>query len=214
MLRDGERCVCDLQDELDAAQSRLSFHLKVLREAGLVTDRKEGRWSYYTLVPEALAEAHDLVVGLRPASWPVARVCRCSRAAAADACACPPHRAHVTCLVLARHQRSRINNYCIRSAAMHRSTTYRCLHDRIARSPRSCARSTATRRAECWPPASAASCCGPVNSCCGGDAFNGSVDPITSNLYVNGETDELPSAAVLASLGCGNPTALAELDGR
>ncbi|WP_396215875.1 arsenite methyltransferase [Gemmatimonas sp.] len=57
----------------------------------------------------------------------------------------------------------------------------------------------------------AASCCGPVNSCCGGDAFNGSVDPITSNLYMNGETDELPSAAVLASLGCGNPTALAEL---
>ncbi|WP_310569679.1 arsenic resistance N-acetyltransferase ArsN2 [Gemmatimonas sp.] len=58
----------------------------------------------------------------------------------------------------------------------------------------------------------AASCCGPVNSCCGGDAFNGSVDPITSNLYVNGETDKLPSAAVLASLGCGNPTALAELN--
>ena len=57
----------------------------------------------------------------------------------------------------------------------------------------------------------AASCCGPVNSCCGGAAFNGTVDPITSNLYVNGETDELPSAAVLASLGCGNPTALAEL---
>ena len=57
----------------------------------------------------------------------------------------------------------------------------------------------------------AASCCGPVNSCCGGAAFDGSTDPITSNLYVNGETDELPSAAVLASLGCGNPTALAEL---
>jgi DNA-binding transcriptional ArsR family regulator len=42
MLRGGERCVCDLQADLDAAQSRLSFHLKVLREAGLVTDRKEG----------------------------------------------------------------------------------------------------------------------------------------------------------------------------
>ncbi|MES2521956.1 MAG: metalloregulator ArsR/SmtB family transcription factor [Gemmatimonadota bacterium] len=68
MLRDGERCVCDLQGELDAAQSRLSFHLKVLREAGLVTDRKEGRWSYYTIVPDALATAHDLVVGMRPAS--------------------------------------------------------------------------------------------------------------------------------------------------
>ena len=57
----------------------------------------------------------------------------------------------------------------------------------------------------------AASCCGPVSSCCGGAAFQGQVDPITSNLYVNGEADELPSAAVLASLGCGNPTALAEL---
>ena len=57
----------------------------------------------------------------------------------------------------------------------------------------------------------ATSCGGPVSSCCGGAAFNGSVDPITSDLYVNGETDQLPSAAVLASLGCGNPTALAEL---
>jgi SAM-dependent methyltransferase len=56
------------------------------------------------------------------------------------------------------------------------------------------------------------SCCGPVSSCCGGAAFDGMTDPITSNLYVNGETDELPSAAVLASLGCGNPTALAQLN--
>lgn len=61
MLRDGERCVCELQDALDAAQSRLSFHLKVLKAAGLVVDRKEGRWSYYALVPEALGEAHDIV---------------------------------------------------------------------------------------------------------------------------------------------------------
>lgn len=56
-----------------------------------------------------------------------------------------------------------------------------------------------------------ASCCGPVSSCCGAAPFAGTVDPITSNLYVTGETDELPEAAVLASLGCGNPTALAEL---
>ncbi len=54
-------------------------------------------------------------------------------------------------------------------------------------------------------------CCDPASSCCGGSAFNGSVDPITSNLYVNGESEELPNAALLASLGCGNPTALAEL---
>src|SRR5215211_7899917 len=60
-LRFGERCVCDLTDALDAAQSRLSFHLKVLKEAGLVTDRREGRWMYYTLNPEALAEVGELV---------------------------------------------------------------------------------------------------------------------------------------------------------
>ena len=49
MLSSGERCVCELQDSLDAAQSRLSFHLRVLREAGLVNDRREGRWVYYSL---------------------------------------------------------------------------------------------------------------------------------------------------------------------
>ncbi len=66
MLRGGERCVCELQDELDAAQSRLSFHLRVLKDAGLVTDRKEGRWSYYSITPEALAEVHDFAVALQP----------------------------------------------------------------------------------------------------------------------------------------------------
>ena len=57
MLGAGERCVCDLQDALDVAQSRLSFHLKVLKDAGLVADRKEGRWSYYTLDAGRIAEA-------------------------------------------------------------------------------------------------------------------------------------------------------------
>jgi ArsR family transcriptional regulator len=60
-LRFGERCVCELTDAMDAAQSRLSFHLRVLREAGLVNDRREGRWMYYTLNPEALAEAAEVV---------------------------------------------------------------------------------------------------------------------------------------------------------
>jgi ArsR family transcriptional regulator len=66
-LRFGERCVCDMTDALDAAQSRLSFHLKVLKEAGLVTDRREGRWMYYTLNPETLAEVVELIDGLASA---------------------------------------------------------------------------------------------------------------------------------------------------
>ncbi len=48
-------------------------------------------------------------------------------------------------------------------------------------------------------------------SCCGGGAALDGVNPITSNLYADHETGALPDAAVLASLGCGNPTALAEL---
>ncbi|MBA2292663.1 MAG: arsenite methyltransferase [Gemmatimonadales bacterium] len=53
---------------------------------------------------------------------------------------------------------------------------------------------------------------GERSSCCGGDAGCGdSVDPITSNLYSDTEASEIPADALLASLGCGNPTALAEL---
>jgi arsenite methyltransferase len=61
--------------------------------------------------------------------------------------------------------------------------------------------------------AGAASCCGPASGessgCCG--ATSESWDPITSDLYEAGETAGLPAEALLASLGCGNPTALAEL---
>jgi SAM-dependent methyltransferase len=55
---------------------------------------------------------------------------------------------------------------------------------------------------------SEASCCGP--SCCGGGGER--KDPISSELYSSIETGTLPEGAVLASLGCGNPTALAELN--
>lgn len=55
LLSDGERCVCELQAALGGAgQSRLSFHLRKLKEAEVVNDRRDGRWVYYSLVPEAL----------------------------------------------------------------------------------------------------------------------------------------------------------------
>ena len=56
LLAGGERCVCELQEELGAAQSRLSFHLRKLKEAGVVSDRRDGRWVYYSLVPESIEE--------------------------------------------------------------------------------------------------------------------------------------------------------------
>ena len=54
------------------------------------------------------------------------------------------------------------------------------------------------------------SCCAP--SCCGGDGKSASTDVVTSNLYEQAQKSELPAEAVLASLGCGNPTALAQLN--
>ena len=67
-LRDGERCVCDLIDLLDAAQSRLSFHMKVLKDAGLVTDRRAGRWIHYSLNRDAFAELQELLGEMKPSS--------------------------------------------------------------------------------------------------------------------------------------------------
>lgn len=54
-LADGERCVCELTDLLNLAQSKLSFHLKVMRQAGLLEAREQGRWVYYRLRPETLS---------------------------------------------------------------------------------------------------------------------------------------------------------------
>jgi ArsR family transcriptional regulator len=49
LLRSQELCVCDLGEHLKIGQSKLSFHLKTLKEAGLVRTRQEGRWIYYSL---------------------------------------------------------------------------------------------------------------------------------------------------------------------
>ncbi|MEH1830044.1 winged helix-turn-helix transcriptional regulator [Nostoc sp. C052] len=49
LLRQRELCVCDLCEVLGVSQSKLSFHLKTLKEAGLVNSRQEGRWIYYSL---------------------------------------------------------------------------------------------------------------------------------------------------------------------
>ena len=56
LLRGGERCVCELTEAMDTGQSRLSFHLKALRDAGIVHDRREGRWVYYRLNQDRVEE--------------------------------------------------------------------------------------------------------------------------------------------------------------
>ena len=69
-LGGGERCVCELTAELGLAQSKLSFHLKVMKEAGLIEAREEGRWTYYQLQPELLGQL---------GAWLASLACQASR---------------------------------------------------------------------------------------------------------------------------------------
>ncbi len=66
MLVPGERCVCELMSALDAAQSRLSFHLKVLKDAGIVLDRRDGRWVHYSLNKAAFEDVAGVIKALKP----------------------------------------------------------------------------------------------------------------------------------------------------
>ena len=52
LLKQGELCVCELTHVIGAAQPNMSRHLAQLREAGLVTDRREGQWIYYQIDPD------------------------------------------------------------------------------------------------------------------------------------------------------------------
>ena len=75
-LRGGEQCVCDLQAELGMAQSLLSFHLKALRDAGLVQVRRTGRWAHYSINPEGMAHVATVVADIgRTAPGPTQGTC-------------------------------------------------------------------------------------------------------------------------------------------
>lgn len=58
----GEACVCDLTDVFDLTGPTISHHLKVLREAGLITGQRRGTWIYYRVQPELLARLSDVLV--------------------------------------------------------------------------------------------------------------------------------------------------------
>jgi ArsR family transcriptional regulator len=66
MLSHGERCVCELQDAIRAQQSRLSFHLRVLKQSGFVTDRRDGRWVHYALNRDALDDIAAFAAAVQP----------------------------------------------------------------------------------------------------------------------------------------------------
>ena len=70
LLREGEQCVCDLSGAIGVSQPLLSFHLKTLKDAGLMMDRREGRWVYYALNGDGMAELQRLLRQMTPLSTP------------------------------------------------------------------------------------------------------------------------------------------------
>jgi ArsR family transcriptional regulator len=54
ILKNGEHCVCELMEHIKISQSLISHHLKDLKDAGLVLDRKESKWVYYSLTPKGI----------------------------------------------------------------------------------------------------------------------------------------------------------------
>ena len=59
LLRSGEKCACNLEEVLTISQSTLSHHMKILVESGVVTVRKDKKWSYYAISEEGAALAQN-----------------------------------------------------------------------------------------------------------------------------------------------------------
>ncbi len=70
LANEGERCVCKLDPAPSLAPNLLSYHLKVLREAGLVVTTRRGRWIDYALAPDALERLHAAIPGSSDESRP------------------------------------------------------------------------------------------------------------------------------------------------
>jgi ArsR family transcriptional regulator, arsenate/arsenite/antimonite-responsive transcriptional repressor len=65
-LASGERSVSDLMARLDLGQSLMSHHLRILRESGLVSDRRNGRWIHYSIAEPALAACRLALYEMEP----------------------------------------------------------------------------------------------------------------------------------------------------
>lgn len=64
LLQTGEKCACVLLEDLQISQSTLSHHMKILCESGVVTGRKEGKWTHYSVSPEGAQAAQCLLKNL------------------------------------------------------------------------------------------------------------------------------------------------------
>ena len=64
LMMNGEICVCDIVKVTGLAQSKISYHIKILKDSGLIRDRQEGRWVYYKLDLEVLSDIQNWMSNL------------------------------------------------------------------------------------------------------------------------------------------------------
>lgn len=90
--QEGELCVCELTHALGEIQPKISRHLAALREAGVVTDRRQGQWIYYRIRPELPAWATQILHTTHAAAGQLESYRRCCTALADM-----PNRPHAVC---------------------------------------------------------------------------------------------------------------------
>lgn len=78
LLRSGEKCACQLLEELHIGQSTLSHHMKILCDSGVVCARKEGKWVHYRIDPEGSAQAVALLNTITRCHVDEESLCSCS----------------------------------------------------------------------------------------------------------------------------------------
>lgn len=62
VLKDGEKCACKILEEVHISQSTLSHHMKILCESGIVSCRKEGKWTHYAISLKGIKGALQILV--------------------------------------------------------------------------------------------------------------------------------------------------------
>jgi ArsR family transcriptional regulator, arsenate/arsenite/antimonite-responsive transcriptional repressor len=77
MLGEGEKCACQMLENLDICQSSLSYHMKILVESGVVENRQEGKWTYYKISEEGKGHAAALLDSIATAREGVFDSSRC-----------------------------------------------------------------------------------------------------------------------------------------
>lgn len=78
-LKRGETCACVLVDELEIAQSALSYHMKILCQSGIVASRQEGKWKHYSLSESGRNSVLERFAVLTDTQTVVERKCSCYR---------------------------------------------------------------------------------------------------------------------------------------